>query len=167
MPLTALLVGWDGGGLTYSFLSLTGERIFVLISKEKAQLSEVSKSQNCTLKRKGENQARKWQIIFLCLCKSSTDRGEHPWPVASTSGTAQPTSWRTSTFSRKAGVKPGCPEQSTRSVQHLTNQARSSPVLGHRGRNSEHCECQWSTHGTKERFVHKQPWELLAWALLG
>lgn len=131
-------------GLTFSFLSPTGEGIFVLFSKENAQLSEASKSQNCTVKRKGENQARKWQIIFLCLCKSSTDRGEHPWPGASTSGAAHPPAGEHPHIP-EAGVKPGCSEQSTGAAQHPTNQIRSSPVLGHRGRNLRHCSQQLVT----------------------
>lgn len=149
-------------GLTFSFLSPTAEGIFVLLSKENAQLSEASKSQKCTVKRKGENQDRKWQIIFLCLCKSSTDRGEHPWPEASTSGAAQPTSWRASTHSREAGVKPGCPEQSTRAAQHPTNQTRSSPVLGHRGRDLRHCSQQFVTVSgapmAQRRSLCSSPW---------
>lgn len=61
-----------------------------MLSKGSAQLSWAGKSQDCSVRRKGEDQARQWHIIFLYLCKSLIDRGKHHQQVASMGETAQP-----------------------------------------------------------------------------
>lgn len=77
-----------------------------MLSTGSAQLSQAGKSQECTVRRKGEGEARQCRVVFLCLCKPLIDRGEHHQEVASIGDTAQPVSWREPAVVQGADRKP-------------------------------------------------------------
>lgn len=104
------------------------------------------------------------EVANYFLCKSSTDRGEHRWPVASTGGTAQESNLAAQSRAQELFSIP-----QTRQGQALcldtVHEPQKVTLL------SASPDCEWSTCGTKQEpaapLEHKHPWELLAQALLG